>query len=50
MPNPTMERRLTLINDGVNIPMLHRVGVQVIHVMLEVSLIPNGMLPETVRP
>jgi len=50
MPNPAMERRPPPINSSVNKPMLHRVGVQVIHMLSEVSFIPNKVLPKTVLP
>ncbi|CAM5513615.1 hypothetical protein SSTU70S_06955 [Stutzerimonas stutzeri] len=50
MPNPAMERRPPPIDSSINEPMLHRIGVQVVHMLSEVSFIPNKVLPKTVLP
>lgn len=48
MPNPAMERRPRPIDRRTNKPMLHRIGVQGVHVLPVVSFIPNDIPPETV--
>lgn len=49
-PNPTMERLPLPIDSGINKPMLHWIGVQIIYVLPEVPFIPDKVLPETVLP
>ena len=49
-PNPTMERRPLPIDSGINKPMLHRIGMQIIHVLPKVPFIPNQVLPKPVLP
>ena len=41
LPHTTVERRPRPIRDRSDKPMLHRIGVQVIHVQAEIPLIPN---------